>query len=220
MGPFAPAPQPVALPDGTARHPDLRRRDLGRSLDGWRSKLLHGDARGAVELPRLRRVRGPLRSRARRSAPTEWSPWCGPTAPAARAARQTISCSRSRATASPGRRRRSSPSAAGNHVIPGIAADPARPGRLALAYYTDSGRKLGVGFVSSADGGATWSRPVRLSPERMSFNRVAQAGGAMVGDYISTSFADGRAVPVFTLAQSPLRGALRQATYASSLPVP
>ena len=42
----------------------------------------------------------------------------------------------------------------------------------------------------------------------------------MVGDYISTSFAGGRAVAVFTLAQSPLRGRLRQATYASSIAVP
>jgi hypothetical protein len=108
----------------------------------------------------------------------------------------------------------------GNHVLPGVAADPARPGRLALAYYTESSRKLNVAFVSSVDGGATWSRPLRLSPEGMPFNRIAQSGGAMVGDYISTSFASGRAVAVFTLAQSRLRGRLRQATYASSIAVP
>jgi hypothetical protein len=42
----------------------------------------------------------------------------------------------------------------------------------------------------------------------------------MVGDYISTSFAAGRAVSVFTLAQSPLRGRYRQATFASSIAVP
>jgi hypothetical protein len=108
----------------------------------------------------------------------------------------------------------------GNHVLPGIAADSSRPGRLALTYYIDSGRKLDVGFVSSRDGGATWTRPVRLSPEAMPFRRIAQSGGAMVGDYISTSFANGRAVPVFTLAQSPLHGLLRQATFASSIAVP
>ncbi len=108
----------------------------------------------------------------------------------------------------------------GNHVIPGLAADRSRSGRLALAYYTESGTKLEVGFVSSADAGATWTPPVRLSPERMPFNRIARSNGAMVGDYISTSFADGRAVPVFTLAQAPLAGRLRQATYASSMRVP
>jgi hypothetical protein len=32
---------------------------------------------------------------------------------------------------------------------------------------------------------------------------IAQAGGAMVGDYISTSFAGGRAVSVFVLASPP-----------------
>jgi BNR/Asp-box repeat len=112
------------------------------------------------------------------------------------------------------------PLGSGNHVLPGLAADPSRLGRLALAYYTEAGRKLNVGFVSSSDGGATWTRPVRLSPEGMRFNRIAQSGGAMVGDYISTSFANGRAVAVFTLAQSPLRGRLRQATYASSIAVP
>ena len=108
----------------------------------------------------------------------------------------------------------------GNHVLPGLAADSSRPGRLALGYYIDSGRKLDVGFVSSANGGATWTRPVRLSPEAMPFSRIAQSGGAMVGDYISTSFANGRAVPVFTLAQPPLHGRLRQATYAGSIAVP
>ncbi len=62
--------------------------------------------------------------------------------------------------------------------------------------------------------------PVRLSPERMPYRRIAEAGGAMVGDYISTSFAGNRAVSVFTLAQSRLRGRYRQATYASSIAVP
>jgi hypothetical protein len=112
------------------------------------------------------------------------------------------------------------PLGSGNHVLPGLAADSSRRGRLALAYYTDSARKLDVGFVSSADGGVTWTRPLRLSPEKMSFKRIAQSSGAMVGDYISTSFAKRRAVPVFALAQPPLHGRLRQATYASSISVP
>ena len=54
----------------------------------------------------------------------------------------------------------------------------------------------------------------------MPFTRIAQSNGAMVGDYISTSFSGGRAVAVFTLAQSKLRGRLRQATYAASVAVP
>jgi hypothetical protein len=105
-------------------------------------------------------------------------------------------------------------------VIAGIAADPARPGRVAVTYYTESGGKVDVRLARSRDSGDTWSRPLRLSPERMPFSRIALSGGAMVGDYISTSFAGGQAVPVFTLAQSPLRGRLRQATFASSIAVP
>jgi hypothetical protein len=41
----------------------------------------------------------------------------------------------------------------------------------------------------------------------------------MVGDYISTSFAGGRAVPVFVLAAPPRSSRLREAAFASSLPV-
>ena len=108
----------------------------------------------------------------------------------------------------------------GNHVIAGLAADPVRPGRVAVAYYTESGGKLTVQLTRSVDGGATWSRPLLLSPERMPFGRLAFSNGVMVGDYISTSFAGGRAVAVFPLAQSKLRGRLRQATYAASIAVP
>jgi hypothetical protein len=41
----------------------------------------------------------------------------------------------------------------------------------------------------------------------------------MVGDYISTSFAGGRAVPVFVLASLPSRGKLHEAAFATSLAV-
>ena len=109
---------------------------------------------------------------------------------------------------------------AGNHVICGLAADPTRVGRVAVAYYTESAFRLDVHLVWSSDSGGTWSRPVLLSPERMPYRRLAYAGGVMVGDYISTSFAGERAVAVFTLAQSMLRGKLRQATYAASVAVP
>jgi BNR repeat-like domain len=108
----------------------------------------------------------------------------------------------------------------GDHIIAGLAADPVRPRRVAVAYYTESHGKLDVQFARSVDGGATWSRPLLLSPERMPFGRIAFSNGVMVGDYISTSFAGGRAVAVFTLAQSKLRGQLRQATYAASVAVP
>jgi hypothetical protein len=47
-------------------------------------------------------------------------------------------------------------------------------------------------------------------------NWIAQAGGAMVGDYISTAFAGGRAVPVFVLA-SPPGARLNQPLFAAAI---
>jgi hypothetical protein len=41
----------------------------------------------------------------------------------------------------------------------------------------------------------------------------------MVGDYISTSFAGGRAVPVFVLADPARSGRLHEAAFATSLAV-
>ena len=112
------------------------------------------------------------------------------------------------------------PLGVGDHIIDGLAADPTRAGRLAVTYYTELRGKLDVHLVRSVDGGETWSHPLLLSPERMRFGRIAFSNGVMVGDYISTSFAGGRAVAVFTLAQSKVRGRLRQATYAASVAVP
>ncbi len=110
--------------------------------------------------------------------------------------------------------------------IPGLAADPAHPGHLALVYaYYDSTacrRKvctLGIGFTTSSNGGSTWSPPRRLHAQPFSTDWLPKAeGGRMVGDYFSTSFAGNRVVPVFALATSPLSGRLREAIFAASLP--
>lgn len=110
--------------------------------------------------------------------------------------------------------------------IPGLAADPARPGHLALVYtYFDSTAcrhdacTLGIGFTTSSDRGATWSAPRRLHAQPFSTDWLPKAeGGRMVGDYFSTSFAGNRVVPVFALATSPLNGRLREAIFAASLP--
>jgi hypothetical protein len=111
------------------------------------------------------------------------------------------------------------PTGAPDAELPGIAADPARAGRVALAYYVLRGRQLDVYFVSSRDRGSTWTRPQRLSSRSVPLTWVAQAGGAMVGDYISTSFAGGRAVPVFALAFRPRAGRLHESMFATSLAV-
>jgi BNR/Asp-box repeat len=100
-----------------------------------------------------------------------------------------------------------------DHFIPGIAVDKATFGssaHLALGYYyypvsncTSGTCQLTVGFVSSIDGGATWTPPTRVAGP-MSLSWIANTGGGrMVGDYISTSFAGGYAFPVFVIAKPP-----------------
>jgi hypothetical protein len=110
--------------------------------------------------------------------------------------------------------------------IPGLAADPAQPGRLALVYAWFSTAAcragacaLGIGFTTSSDGGATWSTPRRLHAQPFLASWAPRAeGGRMIGDYFSTSYAGDRVVPVFALAAAPLGGRLREAIFAASLP--
>jgi hypothetical protein len=109
--------------------------------------------------------------------------------------------------------------------IPGLATDPTQPGHLGLvyAYFTPGSCEagacaLGIGFVSSTTGGRTWSVPTQLAPQPVRTSWLARAqGGRMVGDYFSTSYAGGRFVPVFALAEAPLNGRLREAVFATSL---
>jgi hypothetical protein len=218
VGPAAPAPQPVSLPNGTLVIPfyddDI---SVVRSSDG--GATFSAATRIAPSSFSTSAVRsGPFPSAEVGADGTVMMAWpdCG-LRPTCSGNDLVFTKSADGLAWSPPAR---IPLGSGNHIIDGLAADPVRPGRVAVAFYTETGGSLDARLVWSTDGGATWSRPLRLSPRRMPFRRIAFAGGAMVGDYISTSFAGGRAVPVFTLAQSRLRGRLRQATYASSVAVP
>ena len=93
-------------------------------------------------------------------------------------------------------------------------------GTVGLAYYRVRASALDVFFTSSRDGGSTWKTPQRLNSRSIPFGWLASAGGAMVGDYISTSFAGGRAVPVFALGFRPRRGRLHESMLATSLTLP
>ena len=88
-----------------------------------------------------------------------------------------------------------------DHFIPGISADPSTSGssaHLGLYFYNfpvaacafsdpaNPGNQcdLRVGYVSSTDGGATWSSPTYLA--HMSLNSLVRSSqGLMVGDYSS-----------------------------------
>jgi hypothetical protein len=97
-----------------------------------------------------------------------------------------------------------------DHFIPGLGVDTATSGtgaHLALTYYfypdttCSGGCQLEVGYVTSPDGGATWSAPTTLAGP-MSLSDIASTSqGTMVGDYISTSFnGAGTATSVFAVA--------------------
>ena len=101
-----------------------------------------------------------------------------------------------------------------DHFLPGIGADRANPGHLGLGYYyypvsnCGSSCQLTYGFISSLDGGATWSAPQQLTaPMHPTWLPFTTGWGRMVGDYTSTSFtADGKAVTVYSVAKRPTSG--------------
>jgi hypothetical protein len=108
-----------------------------------------------------------------------------------------------------------------DHFIPGLGIDPTTSGNsahLALAYYyfpnascSASTCQLEVGFVTSVDGGSTWSTVTTLTPTAMNVAWLANTtGGYMVGDYIATSFSAGKAYPIFVTASAPSNGQLNE----------
>jgi BNR repeat-like domain len=111
-----------------------------------------------------------------------------------------------------------------DHFLGGIGVDRATSGgtaHLALGYYyypvsncSVDQCQLTFGFVSSLDGGQTWSTGKQVSGP-MNPQWIANTNqGLMVGDYTSTSFTgDGKAHTVFTLAKPPVG---RTACYPTS----
>jgi len=87
-----------------------------------------------------------------------------------------------------------------DHFIPGLAVDTNTSGttaKLGVTFYfypvSNCGNtcKLMVGFTSSSDAGTTWTKAVKLAgPMRLSW-LPSTSLGAMVGDYISSSYVNG-----------------------------
>ncbi|WP_035792110.1 exo-alpha-sialidase [Kitasatospora mediocidica] len=112
-----------------------------------------------------------------------------------------------------------------DHFTPGVGVDPSSSGstaRLGLTYYyypnascTDTTCQLDAGYVSSADGGATWTAPVQLAGPMTLAWLPNTSQGRMFGDYISTSvLAGGNAVPVIPVAHAPSGSTFDVAMYA------
>ena len=119
-----------------------------------------------------------------------------------------------------------------DHFIPGLAVDRTTSGNtahLTLTYYYFSVSACGtdcdlyVGFVSSQDGGQTWSAPVPLAGP-MKTDWLAKTGGdvtpgAFVGDYISGSYVNGNPFSVFAVAAANSGTVFDEAMYTTAQPM-
>jgi hypothetical protein len=110
-----------------------------------------------------------------------------------------------------------------DHFIPGFTVDPGTKGataHLALTYYYFSntncfanGCALNVGFIASHDGGTTWTKPILVAgPMHLSW-LPATSLGPMVGDYVATSIANGKAYGIFAVAEPPFVSTFDEAMF-------
>jgi hypothetical protein len=103
-----------------------------------------------------------------------------------------------------------------DHFIPGLGVDHATSGttaKLGLYYYaysnancTASTCQMSVGFISSTNGGSTWSAAQTVAGP-MTMAQIANTSqGTMVGDYMSSSVLNGKSVALFAVGKTPTNG--------------
>jgi len=113
-----------------------------------------------------------------------------------------------------------------DHFIPGIGIDSATSGSSAhvgLHYYyysksscVVSDCQLFVGYISSANSGATWSNPIQITAAPMMLSWLPKSqNGLMVGDYIATVFTGGIPRGVFAVAQANSGTSFQEAMYTA-----
>jgi hypothetical protein len=111
-----------------------------------------------------------------------------------------------------------------DHFVPGIGVDPSTSGtsaRVGLTYYfyptancTAATCRLDVGYLSSTNGGASWSAATQLAGPMTLSSLPNTSQGRMFGDYISTSvFSGGNAYPVIAIANAPTGSTFDLAMY-------
>jgi len=100
-----------------------------------------------------------------------------------------------------------------DHFIPGIAVDKGTSGgsaHVAVTFYyyplracSRGGCQLDVGVIASKTGGATWGAVTQLAGPMSPLWLPNTSQGRMVGDYISSSYANGLAHGLFEVATLP-----------------
>jgi len=117
-----------------------------------------------------------------------------------------------------------------DHFIPGIGIDPATSGssaHITIVYYyyptancTKNTCQLDVGFVTSSDGGTTWTAGTKIAgPMKLAWLPDSD-NGFMVADYIGVSYVNGNAFGVFALAQAPSGSVLSESMFTTKAPLP
>jgi BNR repeat-like domain len=100
--------------------------------------------------------------------------------------------------------------------LPGLAVEPGTSGstaHLGLTYYFYPQATCGVktcqleeGYISSHDGGATWSAPITVAGAMNNTWFPNTNQGFMPGDYESLAFVNGKALPVVGVATARVKG--------------
>jgi hypothetical protein len=114
-----------------------------------------------------------------------------------------------------------------DHFIPGFGVDPATAGstaHLGLTYYyypqancTAATCALYAGFISSADGGSTWSGATPIAGPMSPSWLPSTDSGQMVADYIATSFAGGNAYGFFAVSKAKSGVTFNEAIYTTQI---
>ncbi|HEV3173443.1 MAG TPA: sialidase family protein [Actinocrinis sp.] len=111
-----------------------------------------------------------------------------------------------------------------DHFTPGLGVDASTSGsttRIGLTYYyypvakcTSATCQLDVGYISSTNGGTTWSAPTQLAGPMQTTWLPNTTQGRMFGDYIATTvLAGGNAITVVPVAAAPSGSTFHMAMY-------
>src|SRR2546421_1484788 len=106
-----------------------------------------------------------------------------------------------------------------NYYVNGFGVDTSTSGSLAhlgLVFYYYSANcvnncPLNVGFVSSTNGGSTWSKQTHLAGPM--YDTWIAAGKNKGGGFIFFFFSGGKAFPLFSIRSPPVRGRLHQPNF-------